>query len=441
MTNKEASEYIEYLKGFGVTPGLATIKELCRRLDHPQDKLKFVHIAGTNGKGSVLNFIATILKVSGYRTGRFFSPAISEYRERIQINNRMISKNDFCRYLDIIKKAANDMVADGFNHPTSFEIDTALSFRYFADQNCDIVILETGMGGTFDATNIIKNTLVAVITPVAMDHADYLGRTLIEIAGHKAGIIKAGATVVTGKQSDDVHGVIREKCEECGCRPLFVSPLCGLSRIRKGKVDLKNLSFKQCFTYDGCDLEISLAGEHQIMNAVTAFDVVKLLAGQGFPVHEKNIRKGLREAVWPGRFQLIARNPPFIIDGAHNADAALKLAATLKMYFTNKRIIYIMGVLRDKNYQEIITGTYELAEHIITITPPDSRALSGYELALAAAQKHPKVTSADSILEACELAVLLAGKDGIVVAFGSLTFLESVNEWLTKAKLKQQSSF
>jgi dihydrofolate synthase/folylpolyglutamate synthase len=291
MTYKEATEYIEHLKSFGITPGLAAMSELCRRLDNPQDRIPFVHIAGTNGKGSVLCFISAILKASGYRTGRFFSPAISECRERFQINNRQISKNDFCRYLERIKEVAGGMVADGFDHPTSFEVDTALAFLYFADKNCDIVVLETGMGGTFDATNVIRHPLVAVIMPVGMDHTDYLGRTLAEIAGHKAGIIKAGACVITGRQSEAVYEVIREKCSECGCRPLFVSPLGTLSRIRKGKADFKNLAFRQCFTYCGCDFEIGLAGPHQIINAATALDAVLFCPDRGSrPVRKTSVR-------------------------------------------------------------------------------------------------------------------------------------------------------
>ncbi|MCL2719186.1 MAG: bifunctional folylpolyglutamate synthase/dihydrofolate synthase [Lachnospiraceae bacterium] len=434
MTYKEATEYINQIKKGGINPGLAAIDELCRRLDYPQDKLKFIHIAGTNGKGSVLSFISTILKVAGYRTGRFFSPALSDYHERFQINNRLISKADFCRYLEIVKAAADSMVADGLSHPTSFEIDTAFSFLYFAEKGCDIVVLETGMGGTLDATNIVKNTLVAVLTPIGMDHADYLGRSYVEIAAHKAGIIKAGVQVVCGGQRDEVYDVIAGKCKECGS-VLQLSPLEQIGRARHGKPDFKNLRFEQLFTYGKLtDLEISMAGEHQIANAILALDTIKLLKEQGFSFSEKNIRKGLKEAVWPGRFQMIAGKPPFLIDGAHNADAALTLAEALKIYFTNKRIIYIMGILRDKDYQQIIINTSGLAEHIITVTPPDPRALSSYELALEVAKVHPQTTSADSIVEACGLASLLAGKDGIIVAFGSLTFLEMIKKYIKGLK-------
>ena len=424
MTFKEASEYIENLKGFGINPGLTVIGELCRRLGNPQDKLKFVHIAGTNGKGSVLSFISTILKTAGYRTGRFFSPAVSEYRERIQINNRMISKADFCYYLSLIKDAADTMVADGFNHPTAFELDTTLSFLYFADKKCDIVILETGMGGTLDATNIIKNTLAAVITPIDLDHMDFLGRSISEIAKHKAGIIKPGCLVVSAGQYAEVYDIIRKKCDELGI-PLKLSPKNQIGNIRRENPDFKNFYFRQRFSYGNLtDIVINMAGDFQVKNAVTAIDTIEALATFGFVISEKNISIGLREAIWPWRFQLVSSKPPVIVDGAHNADAALKLAETIKIYFTNKRIIYIMGILHDKDYQVIIANTSYLAEHIITITPPGPRGMGSYDLAVEVAKSHPQVTNADSIFEAYELATLLAGKDGVIIAFGSLTFLD-----------------
>lgn len=432
MIFKEANEYIEKIKDFGINPGLTIIAELLRRLGKPHEQLQFVHLAGTNGKGSALNFISGILKAAGYRTGRFFSPAISVYRERIQINNRMISKKDFCRLLDIIKDAAGSMEADGFSHPTSFEVDTALAFLYFAEKKCDLAVIETGLGGTYDATNIIKKTLISVITPISMDHMDFLGRSITEIAGHKAGIIKENSLVVCASQQDEVYPVIAKKAHDCGSI-LMKSPLGKVSRCRYPKPDINNHSFRQYFNYGELDdLEINMAGEHQIGNAVLAIDTVKALTAKGYKISESHIRKGLREAYWPGRFEIISSKPLFIIDGAHNADSASKLAQTLKMYFTNKRIIYIMGVLCDKEYPQIIANTYELAEHIITVRPPDKRALSAYELAVEVSKVHPKATGADSLAEACELSVLLAGKDGMVVAFGSFTFLGGIKDILKK---------
>jgi dihydrofolate synthase/folylpolyglutamate synthase len=406
--------------------GLHTITELCARLGNPQDGLRFVHIAGTNGKGSVLAFISTALNNTSYRCGRFFSPSLREYRERIQVNSRMISQADFARLLTRVKAAAEEMAAAGLAGPTAFEADVALAFLYFAEKGCDLVVLEAGLGGRDDATNIVQNTLAAVITPIACDHGEWLGGTLGEIAAHKAGIIKRGAAVVCAVQTEEVREVIREKCVECGCS-VRLSPLDGVERIKVAKPDRKALVFRQSFSYgELAEVEISLAGRHQIGNAVLAIDTLHALAEQGFNINEKQLRRGLREAVWPGRFQLLSAKPFFVIDGAHNPAAAVELAATVKFYFTGRRIIYIIGVLADKDYRGIIAATCGLAEHIVTVTPPGARGLPAYELARVAAEYHPSVTAADSVQEACELAALLAGQEGAVVAFGSLTYLGGI---------------
>ncbi|MCL2253575.1 MAG: bifunctional folylpolyglutamate synthase/dihydrofolate synthase [Lachnospiraceae bacterium] len=430
MTYKEAIEYTGRITKLGIVPGLTSISELLQRLGNPQERLRIIHIAGTNGKGSVLCFISSVLKTAGYRTGRFFSPSISKYHERFQINNRMISKDDFAFYLAVIKEAADGMVAQGLMHPTAFEIDTALAFYYFADKKCDLVVLETGLGGTSDATNVIKKPLLSVITPISLDHADILGKTYQEIAGHKAGIIKAGVNAISAAQRDDVMAVIKRRCSECESR-LMVSPLYEIKLNKQKKPDYQAKVFPQIFSYgNGGGFRINMAGDHQVDNAVLALDAVTVLKEQGLKISEAAVKKGLRDAFWQGRFEMIHDKPPFIIDGAHNVDAAVKLAKTLKNYFTNKRIIYIMGVLSDKDYVSIIAETYAMAEHIITVTPPNPRALNGYDLAMAVNKFHPQATCADSIREACELAFLLAGKDGVIVAFGSLSILDEIKKGL-----------
>jgi dihydrofolate synthase/folylpolyglutamate synthase len=397
-------------------------------LGNPQNELSFAHIAGTNGKGSVLSLVSSVLHAAGYRVGRFFSPSLAEYRERIQFGRRMIGKEDFARCLGKVKMAAEGMAAEGFAAPTAFEVDTAVAFLYFVEKKCQFVVLETGMGGALDATNIVKNTLVAVFTPISIDHSDWLGKTLGEIAEQKAGIIKGGARVVTAKQAEEALEALQAKCCEYDIA-LQLAPQQQLKNVKSEKPDLKALAFRQSFSYGGLrDLTISMAGRHQIENATLALDVIEALGSQGFPVSEKSLRKGLAEAVWPGRFQMIATKPLVVIDGAHNPAAALRLAETIKSYFTNKRIIYIMGVLADKDFERIILNTCELAEHIITVSAPGQRGMSGYALALEVARHHPQATSADSLTEAYELAALLAGKEGVIVAFGSLSFLGSLSK-------------
>jgi len=295
------------------------------------------------------------------------------------------------------------------------------------------------MGGKLDATNIIEKPLVAVITPISLDHTDYLGKTYSEIASHKAGIIKENVPVVCGQQEQDSYDVIREKCRECDSI-FYYSPINYVKHIHRAKPDLDNLTFMQYFNRENWDqlkdLEIGFAGLHQVDNATIALDALIFLRRGGFEISMDQIRKGFKEAVWPGRFEMINRIPRFIVDGAHNAGAAKRLVETIKFYFPTKRIIFIMGILRDKDYQGIIENTYQIAEHIITVTPPGPRGMPSYELAVEVAKLHPKTTAADSIAEACELAILLAERKAAIVAFGSLTLVDAIKKVVVK-KLKE----
>lgn len=422
MKYREALEYIESIQSYGIVPGLDSITELCRRLGDPQDQLKFIHIAGTNGKGSVLAYLSTILKEAGYTVGRYSSPAVLEYRERFCVNGRNISQKMFCEGLEIIRNACYEMTEDGRPHPTPFEVETALAFWFFREKKCDIVVLETGMGGLTDATNLIKTTLAAVITSVGRDHMKFLGESIEEIARQKAGIIKKGCTVLSADQAPEVRSVIEETAAEKGCTVCFADPA-HVTRIQKGSG--RNIG-KLRFDYrcnDGTllkNLVLGLAGTFQPQNAALAIETIKAV----FAVSEKTLRKGLETTVWPGRFSVIDKNPLFVVDGAHNEDAAKKLAQSIEFYFTNKRIIYIMGMLRDKEYEKVIALTAKYADQIITLTPPDNpRALSAYELAQEIAKVHPNVTNVDSVEEAVETARLLAGPQDVILAFGSLSYL------------------
>lgn len=430
MKYQEALEYIDSLKNYGIVPGLDSIRELCRRLGDPQEELAFVHIAGTNGKGSVLAYVSTILKCAGYKVGRYISPAIREYRERIQINGRMISRKALGELMEEIREACDSMTADGLLHPTPFEVETALGFLYFCREKCDLVVLETGMGGRLDATNVIRNTRVAVLASISMDHMQYLGKTLSAIAGEKAGILKPGCRAVTMEQEPEAMEVIRERAEQLQL-PLTVAAVSQAKRVRYGLE-------KQRFDYDGMkDLEIRLAGRCQISNAVLAVEVCRALIVCGYEIPEKALRLGLQETRWPGRFTVLARKPLFVIDGAHNEDAAKKLAESIEFYFTNKRIIYIMGVLKDKEYDKIIELTAHYADQILTVAAPGNpRAMSSYELAREAAKVHPRVTAVDSLEEAVEISYLLAGKEDVILAFGSLSYLGRLMEILEEREKK-----
>ena len=426
MKYQEALDYIESIQSYGIVPGLSSIEELCRLLGNPQEELKFVHIAGTNGKGSSLAYISTILKCAGYRVGRYISPTIFEYRERIQVNGRNITKKALCEGMEIIQKACQDMVVRGMAHPTAFEVETALGFWYFKQSACDIVVLECGMGGLQDATNLIQNTEVAVLASISMDHMKFLGASLQEIASQKAGIIKPGCSVVSAMQKAEAMLAIEGVARQVGCE-VQVADLSCISNLKCGKgrnIECQKFDYR---SEDGVclkQLEIRLAGAVQPANALLALEVVRVLQKRGFEISEKAIRKGFAETVWMGRFSVIDHKPLFVVDGAHNEDAAAKLAESLEFYFTNRRIIYIMGILRDKEYEKVIALTHGYADQIITVTPPENpRAMAAYELAQEIAKVHPQVTAVDSLEEAVEMARLLAGPEDVIVAFGSLSYL------------------
>ncbi|MBP5281345.1 MAG: bifunctional folylpolyglutamate synthase/dihydrofolate synthase [Lachnospiraceae bacterium] len=417
MNYRQAMEYVGSIAGQGIVPGLDSIKELCRRLGDPQKAVKWVHVAGTNGKGSTLAYVSTILSKAGYRVGRYVSPTIREYRERIQIGGKMISQKDLAEGKTLVKEACDGMVEAGLPQPTPFEVETALAFWYFQKKACDLGVLEVGMGGLLDATNIIEGTLVEIIVSIGMDHMKFLGNSLEKIASQKAGIINPGSTVVVMDQKEEVLKVMKKKAEEVGAR-LVISDASKATKVRYGLE-------KQSFYYGNYGkLEIPLAGKFQIDNAVLAVNACAEIARLGYKIPEEAIRRGLAETRWDGRLTVIQKKPLFVIDGAHNEDAAEKLSKSIEFYFTNRRIIYIMGVLKDKDYDRIIELTEGFADQIITITPPENpRALPALDLAKEIAKVHPSVTAAESLEDAVEMARLLAGKDDVILAFGSLSYL------------------
>ena len=419
MNYREATEYIEELQQYGSVLGLDSMRELCSRLGNPQDELRFVHIAGTNGKGSVLAYVSTILKEAGYRVGRYLSPTITDYRERFQIDGRFITQSGLCKYLEQVKEAAEAMAAEGKPHPTPFEVETAVAFLYFLDKECDIVVLETGLGGALDATNVVKTTVAAVFASISMDHMAILGDTLEKIALVKAGIMKDRCYVVTARQDPAVAKILKQAALLRKCK-LYTADAERAKQVFYGVT-------KQRFTYAGYkNLEISMLGKFQIENAVVAVETIQVLAKAGFPVKEEALRRGLLLTSWPGRFSVIGKKPLFIADGAHNEDASRRLAESLQFYFAEKKLIFILGMLKDKEYEKVINNTCNMAEHIITVTPPiRERAMPAYELAQAVRECNGNVTVADSVPEAVEIAYLLAGreKDAVIVAFGSLSYL------------------
>lgn len=430
MNYEEAREYLDQVSKGGSVLGLDNMRELLKRLENPQDSLKFVHISGTNGKGSVLAYVSTVFKEAGYRTGRYISPTLFSYREKIQVNESFIGREDLARLTEEVKKAAEEMQNSGKGFPTIFEIETALAFLYFAEQKCDIVILETGLGGALDATNVITTSVMEVITSISMDHMEFLGDTLGKIALQKAGIIKPHTSVVSAVQDMEAMEVIRDVCRKKECVFDIVD-----------QEQIKDISYGyegQSFSYkDWNNIKISLMGSYQIKNAALALEAIEALRKLGYELNDKAVYQGMKTAVWKGRFTVISKEPFIIMDGAHNQAAAEELVRSLKLYYPGKKFYYIFGMFRDKDYHHVIRLTAPLAEHIVTVeTPENPRALPAEELKKAVAEVNPSVEAAGSLRMAVNQVMEQIDKDAVIVIFGSLSFLGEAEMEVNRYKME-----
>ena len=427
MNYEEALSYMDSVSLFGSSYGLKTMQELMRRLGNIQDNMRFVHIAGTNGKGSVLAYTASVLTQCGYTTGIFTSPALVSFRERIQVNGEYISKEDTAGHLSRLKTIAEGMQKDGFQHPTYFELSLALALLYYAQKKCQIVLLEVGLGGRLDATNIVT-PLVSAIVSISLDHTQLLGDTLAAIAQEKGGIIKENVPLVCAPQEEEAMIVLKNICEEKHA-PFIL--------VKRENIQLHEASkHGQIFSYRSTannfsHLKIALLGTHQLENAAVALEILLQLRSFGFVISQNDIYQGLAQARWAGRFELISEDPDFIIDGAHNPDAALRLRNALQDYYPNVRKIFILSILADKDYEEILRLCAPLADVIITTTTDNPRALSTEDLTASVKKYNNNVIPCADLAQAVAKAQELAHKEDLIVAFGSLTHLGEVRHLLT----------
>lgn len=430
MNYEEAREYLDQVSEGGSALGLDNMRELLKRLENPQDSLKFVHISGTNGKGSVLAYVSAVFKEAGYRTGRYISPTLFSYREKIQVNERFIGREDLACLTAKVKKAAEEMKNSGKGSPTIFEIETALAFLYFVEQKCDIVILETGLGGALDATNVITTSVMEVITSISMDHMEFLGDTLGKIALQKAGIIKPHTSVVSAMQETEAAEVILDVCRKKECICNMVDPK-QIEHISYG-CDGQSFSYK-----NWNNIKISLMGSYQIKNAALALEAIEALRELGYQLNDNAVYQGMKKAVWKGRFTIISKEPFIIMDGAHNQAAAEELVRSLKLYYPGKKFYYIFGMFRDKDYHQVIRLTAPLAEYIITVeTPENPRALPAEELKKAVAEVNPSVEDAGSLRMAVNQVMEQIDKDAVIVIFGSLSFLGEAEMAVNRYKME-----
>lgn len=408
MNIQEALAYIDGTQWFGSKPGLSRTEALLDKLGRPQDRLKFIHIAGTNGKGSCAAMLASILRAAGYRTGLYTSPYLFRFHERMQINGEPVDDAELAELVTRIRPLAEAME----DHPTEFELITAAALLWFAERQCDIVVLEVGLGGRLDATNVIPAPEAAVLMNIGLDHTAVLGDTVEQIAAEKAGILKPGCEAAVYQQRESVLEVIRRKAAQIGAEVHVAD----FSRIEPEFDSLEGQSFR----YKGEPYALSLLGEHQLRNAAVVLETVELLRRRGWHLPREAVEHGLYATVWPARFELVSREPPFVVDGGHNPQCAESVRTNLLHYFPRGRRVLLVGVLADKDYPALFEILNDAADAWVCVTPESERALPAPALAEHLRRFGKPVTVCDGIPEGVETARELAGEDGMACAVGSL---------------------
>lgn len=419
MNAEQAIAYIHSVCWKGSIPGLGRTQELLEKMGNPEKKLKFVHIAGTNGKGSTAAMTASILSKAGYRTGLYTSPYIYRFHERIQVDGVEISDEDLTEITEYVKPLADSMAQS----PTEFELVCCIAFEYFYRKKCDIVVLEVGMGGAWDATNVIEVPEVAVITNIGLDHTEYLGDTVEKIAETKSGIFKTHGHAVVYRSTPSVEAVYERVCAE--------------RDVSLRKADFDSLVLK-AHTLEGqvfdCgsrkNLVLPLLGDHQLHNASVVLSIADTLIGEGWKISEQSIYDGIRDVRWPGRFDIVCRKPLFIIDGGHNPQCIEALVKNIRDYLAGKKVVALTGVLADKDYADMYKPVMPLVDRFVCITPPNPRKLEAEQLARYLRQAGAQAQASESILDGVKKAMELAGKDGVVLCFGSLYSIGGIRDAL-----------
>ncbi len=418
----DAQRYIHSRTHLGSRLGLGRISLLLERLGDPHKKLKFVHVAGTNGKGSTTTFIANVLTAAGYRTGRYISPYVLEFNERISVDGVSISDDELQELIDEIRPVVDAMEDD----VTEFELITAAALCYYVKKACDVVVLEVGLGGRFDATNVIPAPLCCVLTKISYDHMQYLGNTLPEISFEKCGIIKEGSAVISYPfQFDGAAEVIANICKDKNV-PLILPNLEHL-QIIKNDID------GSLIDYRGRTMTVPLAGRHQIYNAVTAMAALEYLATeQDFTISLTHIAKGLKNTFFPARLEILRREPLVILDSAHNEDGMRTLCAALESYVDQRPVVALFGVFADKDYTKELELLAPRVNRFVTLTPKDPRGLSGRELAKLCEKTGKPTTFCEDYEKGYALALELAGEGGAVAICGCMHMAADLRAMILK---------
>lgn len=422
MTLEDALSYIHRVDWRGSIPGLSRIAALLGMLGHPERAVKYIHITGTNGKGSTCAMLAAILCHAGYKTGLYTSPYIFRFNERMQINGAPIPDAALCALAEEIQPLADGMA----DHPTEFELVTAMALTWFAREKCDIVVCEVGMGGEFDATNVIPSPEAAVLTNIGLDHMAYLGGTVEQIAATKSGIIKPGCHAVLYPCAPSVQDVVAARCRAVDV-PLNVADFASIRSVRDSLDG-------QVFHFGAYrSLPLPLLGAHQLRNAAVALTTVEVLRRRGWHISEDAVRRGLASVTWPGRFQVVRRRPTVILDGGHNPQCMESLAAAIREYLPGQPVTILTGVMADKDRVRMYDALAPLATRFLTVTPDNPRALDAGELAAFLRRYGKPVTACGSVADGVRQMLADTPKDGTAVCCGSLYLLGDVAQALERA--------
>jgi len=433
MNVSEAITYIEATHKFGTRLGLESMSLLLNEMGNPQDKLKFIHIAGTNGKGSTASMIAGILKTAGYKTGLFTSPFLEAFNERIQLNSEPIEDDGLVAATVFVKKHIEVLMTQGEPHPTEFEMVTAVGLQYFYEKQVDLVVLEVGLGGRLDATNIIKNPLAVVIMSISMDHTDYLGTTLGEIAFEKASIIKEVSDVVVYPQEPEAMKVILDFAKSKNALVTLVNP-----------DDISIVDFNtqyQTLKYLGKALplkefHLKLLGNHQSINCLTALEVIGLLIRKGYHIKASHIEAALAQVIFPGRFEIFLESPVVLIDGAHNSNGIQAFVQNMNQYFSKKKINLYFGMLEDKDIEESLSYLVPIAASIHTLTPNSDRAMPAEEMAKIIHNEYKKSVDFYDTMDAAVRSIDLNKTEEVNVFVGSLYMIGEARTLIRKLLVK-----
>ena len=407
MTPQEAISYIENFGWSTTRLGLDRTRQLLAKLGNPQKKLKFIHVAGSNGKGSTCAMLDAILRAAGYRVGLYISPYIQDFCERMQVAGQNIPRERLAALTEKVRTAADAMD----DHPSQFELVTAIAMEYFYEEACDIVVLEVGMGGALDSTNVIDAPELALITNIGLEHTEYLGDTLEEIAATKAGIIKPGCHCLCYDGALQVTEVVRRVCAEKSVPLTCIE----FSHMEKLNCTLDG----QDIVWRGKPYHLHLIGQHQLHNAALVLSAVEVLRQRGWDVEETAVSRGLDEVRWPARFEVLSRDPLFILDGGHNPQCAQAMAECLNELFPGQKVTFLMGILADKDYQAVIHALLPYAKEFVCVTPHNSRGLSAPALCDTLTEMGASAVACDTVEQGIATALDRA-KGGVTVAFGSL---------------------